>query len=129
MTKTNSKWNAKAEAVMMGFTQKVDSNEEAEYIISYIAKTLGHSVTGEEVFKEATQYTKEAKIEYVSVSTIMDMVMLALPMTTKEDKGKKLNILDRDGVFSYVYNFDCPMCSELGYTFFEERNGRLRRIA
>lgn len=128
MTKTNSKWNAKAEAVMMGMTQKVDSNEEAQYIISYITKTLGCSVTGEEVFKEATQYSKGAQIQYVSVSTIEDMRMIALPMITDEDRGE-FNILDQNGVFSYVYNFDCPMFSELGYTYFEERNGRLRRIA
>lgn len=126
--KTKNRWSAKAEAVMMGMTQPVDSNEEAIFIAGYIAKTLGFTVTGEEIFKEATQYTKGAEIKYVSVSTIMDMRMLTLPMKTEEDRGE-FDIFDRDGVLSYVYNFDASFCSELGYTYFEKRAKGIVRIA
>jgi len=109
-------------------TQKVDSNEEAIYIAGYIAKTLNHKVSGLEIFNEATHYTKGAKIQYVNVSTLEDMVLLALPMITDEDEDE-FDITSEYGVFSYVYNFDAPQCSELGYVFFTKKSGRLVRSA
>lgn len=128
MTKQESKWNAKAEAVLMGMTQKVYSNEEATYIAGYIAKVLNYDVTGEDIFKEATAFTKGAVIQYVNVATVYGMRMLALPMTTEEDE-EPFNLLSPYGAFGYVYNFDAPSCSELGYACFENKNGRIRRCA
>ena len=112
----------------MGMTQKVDSNEEATYIAGYIAKVLECDVTGEDIFKEAIKYTKGAVIQYVNVATVCGMKMLALPMTTDEDE-EPFNILSPYGVFGYVYNFDAPDCSELGYACFENKNGRIRRCS
>lgn len=39
------------------------------------------------------------------------------------------DITSEDGVIAYVYNCNYPDCSELGYVFFEEQNGKLRRVA
>ena len=54
--------------------------------------------------------------------------MLSLPMKTEEDRGE-FDIFDCDGVLSYVYNFDAPHCSELGYAYFEKRAKGIVRIA
>ena len=119
--------NGKAEAVLMGFTQKVESNAEAIYIIDYIVKVTNHTVKGEEIIQQATQYSTGAVIQYINISTLEDMIMLTLPMITEEDE-EEFNILSPDGVFCYVYNFTCPDFSELGYSYFENKNGRIRRI-
>lgn len=118
-----NKLNAKAEAILMGMTQPVDSNEEAQYICDYIARVLECEVTGEEIIRLATRYAKGYQIRYINVSVVMGMRMLCLPLT--ETRNSELKLYHTDGVFSYVYNFDAPDCSELGYAFFDKKNRRI----
>ena len=130
MTKVEkNRASGKAEAVMMGMTQCVDSNEEAIFILDYICKTLEKDVKGQEIFDKATQYSKGAKIKAVNVCTLMEeLLVVSLPMETDEDKGK-FDLLSEDGAFSYVYNFTCPDLSELGYCYFKLTSQGIKRIA
>lgn len=130
MTKVEkNRANGKAEAVMMGMTQCVDSNEEAIYIIDYICKTLEKSEKGQDIFDKATRYSKGAKIKAVNICTLMEeFLVLTLPMETDEDE-EPFDLMSDDGCFSYVYNFDCPDFSELGYCFFKLTSHGINRIA
>lgn len=128
MTKAvKNRLNGKAEAILMGMTQCVESNEEAIYIIDYICKVLNKEETGQQIFDEATKYTEGAEIKAVNICTVEDMMCISLPMTTEEDE-EEFNLLNENGTFSYVYNFDCPYFSELGYcTFIKTPKGIKRR--
>ena len=130
MTKVEkNRASGKAEAVMMGMTQCVDSNKEAIFILDYICKTLEKEETGQQIFEKATQYSKGAKIKAVNVCTLMEeFLVVSLPMETDEDE-EEFNLLSEYGAFSYVYNFDCPDFSELGYCFFKLTSQGIKRIA
>lgn len=119
-----------AEALMMGFTVEVSELplEETEYIIDHVLKTLGSDARALDITIDAFKYCKAPRIKHLNVCNVIDMRMLTLTLTTKEDT-EPYDILSRNGVFSYVYNIDAPFCSELGYTFFEQKpKDIIRRI-
>lgn len=121
--------HAKAEVILMGIAQPVDCNEEAELLVDYMLDVLNHNeVEGKDVIKDAIKYCKNGKIRHITTNTIEDMAMITLTLETDEDEGK-YDVTSPNGVLSYVYNVTCPLFSELGYTFFEIKNGKLHRYA
>ena len=127
---TNSKWNADAEAAMMGFTIAVESEEHLSHLVKYVLRTLKgeyHYDLDEktkEVVENATRKYRSGKDKSIKWFTT-NSTMFGVCLTFVRDKGTPTK---RDGVLAWVENLDAPDCSELGYVFFENKNGKIVRI-
>lgn len=100
--------------------------EEVKDAISYIASAIGTRVNADEVFDTMFQYcSKGYECGHLVCNTIEDMYCMSITIKTQ---GEKYDLTDEDGVLCSVYNFTFPDCSELGYCFFKEKNGYVRRI-
>lgn len=133
----NSKWNADAEAAMMGFTIAVESEEHLSHLVKYTLKVLGSEYQYDldektkEVVENATRKYRSGKDKSISWFTA-NSTMFGTCLTFVRDKGAltlKSGKMKSSGSLAWVENLDAPDCSELGYVFFENRNGKVRRIA
>ena len=118
----NGRLNAKAECAMMGQVTLALGKDNFEYMLGYIAKTLGYEeTTGAEIYAKATEFInpKETEAIGLSCSTIMGTDRVVNIIFRDIDKPFILD--DPDGVLCYVYNYTDPWCSELGYCFFERQ--------
>lgn len=121
----NGKWNAEAEMCLMGSTIPVEGEEHCKYLIAYVLKVLGKDASADEVFAEAHKFNSEnTPISHLAVNDTAFGTMLTF---VRDDEMDKLD--SENGVLAYVYNVDCPFCSELGYVFFKYKNGRYVRCA
>lgn len=123
--------NARAEMLLQGHVINHSNMDNIKYIIDYVSKVLNKSVKSEEIIEKAFQYIsdrKHTKIVGLSLNTLMGE-MAVLDLVFKEDGENDFDIESEDGVFGYCYNYTCPDCSELGYSYFKRENGKLHRIA
>lgn len=115
----------KCEMALMGFTQPV-TKEELKEAIPYIASAIGVKCDTDEVMNTLFKYTESTPKHFV-MNTIMGEMMC---LTVTLDDGETPYVIDSDeGVLSTVYNFTYPDCSEMGYSFFANRAGGIKRIA
>lgn len=130
MTHTKGELNAKSEVALMGRPVQVTDPEELKYCFGYIAKVMNSDESGEEIYNLAVRYLDldETKPIGFCCNTLLGY-MKVITIIMKDVKAKHFSLTDEDGVLCYVYNFDAPDCSELGYCFFEKKNGTFRRIA
>ena len=133
----NSKWNADAEATMMGFTVAIESEEHLSYLVKYVLRVLGSEYTYDleektkEVVENATRKYRSGKDKSISWFTT-NSTMFGVCLTFVRDKGAltlKSGKMKASGSLAWVENLDAPDCSELGYVFFENRNGKVCRVA
>lgn len=133
-----NKWNADAEMSMMGYPIAVESTEQLTYMVNYVLHTLksdcyedpkSRAIRAEEIVNNAmNKYnsSKDKSVKYMVVNDSMFGVMITFvrdkTLTLKSGKMKS------SGVLAWVENIDAPDCSELGYVFFENRNGKTVRI-
>lgn len=131
MTKQQSKWNADAEMSLMGFTIPVENEEHLKHLIGYVLKVItkdGGSAQVEEVFNSCHQYNSDkVPVSHFTVNSTQFGVLMTFVRDCKDMTEDKL--ISPQGVLSYVYNMDAPYCSELGYTFFQKVNGKIKRVA
>ena len=135
----NKKWNADAEMSMMGFPIAVESEEHLHHMVGYCLWTLKcdlykndpeslESRTNEIVDNAIRKYnsSKDKSVKWFVVNDSMFGVM----MTCVRDKTLTLKSgkMKSSGVLAWVENIDAPDCSELGYVFFENKNGKTVRI-
>ena len=114
----------RCEFALMGITQPITMDELKE-VIPYIASAIGVECDTEEVIQQMFKYTTATPRHFV-MNTLCGMSCLTVTL----DDGETPYVLeDEDGVFSSVYNFTFPDCSEIGYSFFAVKNGASRRIA
>lgn len=137
MTKQQSKWNADAEAAMMGFTVAVESEEHLTHLVGYVIHTLNgqYHYNEEEKTKEVVENAirkynsnKDKSIKWFTCNS----TMFGTCLTFVRDKGAltwKSGKCNNRGVLAWVENLDYPDCSELGYVFFENTNGKVHRVA
>lgn len=136
MTQQQSKWNADAEAAMMGFTIAVESEEHLTHLVGYVLHTLGgqYHYDEEEKTKEVVNNalhlynSKNGSVYWFTCNctmfgTCLTFVRSKGALTLKSGKMKP------SGSIAWVENLDAPDCSELGYVFFESKNGKVCRIA
>ena len=137
MTQQQSKWNADAEAAMMGFTVAVESEEHLKHLVGYTLHTLkseyGYDEEAKtiEIVENATSKYRSGKDKSITWFTTNNM-MFGTCLTFVRDKGAltlKSGKMKMSGSLAWVENLDAPDCSELGYVFFENRNGKIRRVA
>lgn len=136
---TNAKWNADAEMSMMGYPIPVESTAHLTHMVRYCLQVLKSDVyreaqslnhrTNEIVADAQTKYnsSKDKTIKWFVVNDSMFGVM----MTFVRQKGEltlKNGKMKASGVLAWVENIDAPDCSELGYVFFEKKNGKTVRI-
>lgn len=139
MTAQESKWNADAEMSMRGFPIAVESTAHLTHMVRYCLKVLKgedyrelqnlNSRTNEIVADAQSKYnsSKDKSIKWFVVNDSMFGVM----MTFVRDKGEltlKSGKMKASGILAWVENIDAPDCSELGYVFFEKKNGKTVRI-
>lgn len=133
----NSKWNADAEASMMGFTVAIENEEHLSYLVKYVLRVLGSEYAYDldektkEVVESATRKYRSGKDKSISWFTC-NSTYFGTCLTFVRDKGAltlKSGKPKNSGSLAWVENLDNPDCSELGYVFFENRNGKVVRIA
>ena len=131
MTRQQSKWNADAEAAMMGFTVPVQSEEHLKHITGYVIYTLQGMFNYSDVEAKTAVVVENALHKYNSKGTTVKFfnvtsTAFGVHLTFVRD-GRKLT--SKNGVLAWVENLDYPDCSELGYVFFDSVNGVVHRVA
>lgn len=135
---TNSKWNADAEMSMQGFPIAVESADHLKHMVMYCLDVLKSyyypdevslTTRTNEIVDNAINKYNSAKNKVVNYFVVNDSPY-GVMMTFVRDKSLTLKSgkMKPSGVLAWVENIDAPDCSELGYTFFETRNGKTRRI-
>ena len=136
---TNNKWNADAEMSMMGFPIAVESREHLLYMVRYCLKVLKSDIyrTNDDLNYHSDRITADAMHKYNSSKDksvkyfVVNSTMFGVMMTFVRD-NKSLTLkngsMRQSGLLAWVENIDAPDCSELGYVFFENRNGKTVRI-
>lgn len=132
MTKQQSQWNADAEMSMQGYTIPVQSKEHLTHLVKYTLNTLkGLYDPDMDVEQRATEIVDNACNNYnsdkeeVRYFTVNNSNFGTL-MTFVRDKDK---LTSSKGVLAWVENLDAPYCSELGYVYFQEVRGKVRRVS
>lgn len=138
MTKQQqNKWNADAEASLMGFVIPIESREHLEHIVNYNLKVLRGQYPYDveqktkEVMSNAVEKYNSSKDKSVQWFTV-NSTAFGVCFTFVRDKSKltlKSGKPTNMGSLAWVENLDCPDCSELGYVWFENKNGKVHRIA
>ena len=137
MTTQQSKWNADAEATMMGFTVSIENEEHLTHLVKYVLTTLKDEYAYDleektkEVVESATRKYNSGKDKSIKWFTC-NSTAFGVCLTFVRDKSAltlKSGKMNPNGVLAWVENLDAPDCSELGYVFFENRNGKVHRIA
>lgn len=139
MTMRNGEWNAQAEAAMMGFPIAVVSTEHLTYLVEYCLRTLKSDVypddmsrvhRAEEIVNDAQSKYNTSKDKSIKWFVVNDSMFGAM-MTFVRSRGEltlKSGKMKASGILAWVENIDAPDCSELGYVFFEKKNGKTVRI-
>ena len=118
----NGELNARAECAMLGMVVQAFKKESLEYMLGYIARTLGcEEATGAEIYAKATEFIDPTKTEAVNLSCSTIYGTDRVANIVFRDKDKPFVLDDPDGVLCYTYNFTYPDCSELGYCYFEKK--------
>lgn len=131
MTKQQSEWNADAEAAMMGFTVTVQSEEHLKHITGYVIHTLQGMFSYPNAEAKTAEVVENALHKYNSEGTAVkffttNATAFGVNLTFVRDDEK---LTSKNGVLAWVENLDCPDCSELGYVFFDNVKGKVRRVA
>lgn len=129
----NNKWNADAEMSMQGFVIPVESTAHLTYMVRYCLKVLKSDTypTNDDLNYRTNQIVADAQHKYNSSKDksikyfVVNDSMFGVMMTfVREKKG----LVSRDGILAWVENVDAPNCSELGYVFFQNKNGKIVRV-
>lgn len=129
------KWNTDAEMSLMGHVITVTSDDHLKHLVDYVLTTLKASyryeeTTAEEVLAEANKYNSEqVAISHFCVSSTEFGVLLTFVRDDELPDYKLESLINPYGVLAYVYNIACPFCSELGYVFFDNVKGKIKRVA
>lgn len=128
----NSKWSTDSEAMMMGFVIPIENEEHLEFVIEYVRKTLTDAKIpfGDDFIEKSKMYAGDYTYIYrhLSIQNTRIGLLLAVTIETPNVDEEPYDLLSEFGTFSYVFNCDVPSFSELGYTFYRNENGRVRRI-
>lgn len=136
---SKEKWNADAEMSMMGYPIKIEDTAHLTHLVRYCLKVLKSDYypdndslnyrTNEIVANATTKYnsSKDKSIGHFVVNDSMFGVMMTF-VREKKDLVLKSGKMRASGLLAWVENIDAPDCSELGYVFFEKRNGKTVRV-
>lgn len=139
MTAQYSKWNADAEMSMRGYPIAIESTEQLTHMVNYVLLVLKSDIYGDCQYREArakeivanatTKYNsdKDKSIKWFVVNDSMFGVMMTF-VRSKGELTLKSGKMKSSGVLAWVENIDAPDCSELGYVFFEKKNGKTVRV-
>lgn len=136
---TNNKWNADAEMSMRGYPIPVESTAHLTHMVRYCLKVLKSECypTDADLNYRTNEIVADAQNKYNSDKDksikwfVVNDSMFGVLMTFVRSKGEltlKSGKMKSNGVLAWVENIDAPDCSELGYVYFEKRNGKIVRI-
>lgn len=123
----------KALYISRGRTMPVENNEEARLLLIVLEDVSGVKVDLDDFFKRFYRYEDSADIhthhiKYLCTNIVDgDRQICAVCEVDGEDPLPK-SLDDEYGIFSFIYNIDCPTFSEFGYCFFEKAAPSFRRI-
>ena len=117
------------------------------HLLDYVKKTLKQDYDSEEIITKSQQFLSkdedgdfdDTKYKHMCLNntefglmitiTIYDPEPTDFGYVPKENEPvEEYSLTSPDGVFSYVYNVDTPYFSELGYTFFQNKGGKIVRV-
>lgn len=130
-----TKWNADAEMALMGFPIRVENAKHLKHMVAYIlgvvAPHLSRSVKDLDIESESiverglSRYnTENLSVYWFHVSSAEFGVMFSFVREeelTLPNGGMK-------SVLAWVENITYPDCSELGYIYFQKKNGKVSRV-
>lgn len=120
-----SELKTRCEFALIGMTSPI-KNEELKDVLQYISSAVGSQDKVEDIIEIMFKYCNEGyEVKHFVCNTIGDMSVITITIAYD---GEKYDLEDEDGVLCSVYNFTYPDCSELGYCFFENKNGYIKRI-
>lgn len=139
MTAQQSKWNADAEMSMRGYPIAIESTEQLTHMVKYCLQVLKGEDYREvqNLNHRAKEIVDNAQFKYNSSKDksikwfVVNDSMFGVMMTFVRSKGEltlKSGKMKQGGILAWVENIDAPDCSELGYVFFEKKNGKTVRI-
>ena len=116
-------------ALMSRALVAIPSDEHLEYFLDYVMTVLANvklegnkDVTGKEIIELAYKYNENGdRITHVS----LDPTEFGMLFTLVRDSENEVD--SEYGVLAYVYNWDCPDCSELGYVYYQKFGAYLYR--
>ena len=139
MSTQKNKWSADAEMSMRGYPIAVESTEHLTFMVNYVLLVLKSDTYGDCQYREARakEIVENAQFKYNSDKDksvkwfVVNDSMFGVMMTFTRSKGEltlKSGKMKSSGILAWVENIDAPDCSELGYVFFEKRNGKTVRV-
>lgn len=128
MTKHETMLATKAEMIMMGKVMEV-KEDDLTFLVEYILQALDEKdSTADEIVEAAHKFnSKNQPITHMVANNSGFGVLLTF--VRDEEVTKSTDLTNEDGVLCYVYNLDYPDCSELGYSYFENKDNFYSRIA
>lgn len=134
---------ARCEKALMGYVVPV-VNEELESLIEYSLKVIHCNEEDYDAKKEAKEVmyrifeydsNKTYKVKWFTINKVVeDFIHLCFVIESPDKENPywevpdNLNDLAGNEYFSYVWNDTVPWFSELGYTAYDKRYGRVRRV-
>ena len=120
----------KSELMLWGLVQEVSTAADVKYAISYIARAAGFEADEDELYRMAVEYVNPKKTEVYGMSaSTLGGDMACINVIFKDKDGKYFDLCSKDGVLCYVINLSQPHFSQLGYSWFEAKDGYYHRIA
>ena len=131
-------WATDAEMSMMGFPIAVESEDHLKHMVKYCLKVLKSDIYRDDdsLTSRANEIVDNAFNKYnsgkklISYYVVNDSYAGVMMTFVRENKTLTLKSgkMRPNGLFAWVENIDAPDCSECGYVFFENRNGKTVRI-
>ena len=131
MVYTKTELRTKAELMLMGYVQTVNTEEDVKFIFDIFLSAISEHIeqTADELYNDAMKYIETDKTEIfaMSCSTVHDDTCINVIFRDKEN-ADEFDLCSEDGVFCYVINLNDPDCSEYGYCFFSKKGKGYHRI-
>lgn len=122
----------KAFYIANGRTMPVEDNEEARTLLLILEDVSGVKVNLEDFFKRLYRYEDGEEhthhIKYLCTNVVQGFRQICAVCEVDGEEPLPQNLDDEYGIFSFVYNVDCPTDSEFGYCFFEKASPTYRRV-
>ena len=132
MVYTKTELRTKAELMLMGYVQTVNTEEDVKFIFDIFLSAIPEHIeqTADELYNDAMKYieTEKTEIFAMSCSTVYDNACINVIFRDKENVDK-FDLCSDEGLFCYTINLSDPNYSEYGYSFFGKKGEGYHRIS
>ena len=111
MVYTKTELRTKAELMLMGYVQTVNTEEDVKFIFDIFLSAIPEHIeqTADELYNDAMKYieTEKTEIFAMSCSTVYDNACINVIFRDKENVDK-FDLCSDEGVFCYTINLSDP---------------------